>query len=101
MSVYLLTGASRGIGLELARQLSASSYATIIAVIRTISDELQTLQKQCPNIRILTADVSSLESIAALSNLIHTALPHNTQITHIINNAAIVAGASSSVLALC
>jgi len=59
----LITGANRGIGLELCRQLLARGDE-VIAVCRRVSDELMAL-----NLRVIEGvDVSSDESIRGLQN---------------------------------
>lgn len=91
MSTYLITGASRGIGLELVHQLSSHPTNTVIATVRSLSRDLLNLQEQAPNVRVLTCDVSSVDSIASLGTWLPTVLPPGTQITHLINNAAVLA----------
>jgi NAD(P)-dependent dehydrogenase (short-subunit alcohol dehydrogenase family) len=100
MSVYLLTGAGRGIGLEVARQLSAISTNIVITVVRRISNDLASLQKERSNLRILTCDLSSPDSISTLASSLPQALLSDQKITYIINNAAIVAGREHPALAL-
>ncbi|KAH7115048.1 hypothetical protein B0J11DRAFT_539731 [Dendryphion nanum] len=99
MSLYLLTGAARGIGLEIARQLTSNSSTTVIAIVRTISHELADLEKQRPNLHIIISDLSSLDKIANIGIQLPTIL-RDRKITHVINNAAIVAGPDSHPLAL-
>lgn len=63
MKKILITGANRGIGLELCRQLLARGDE-VIAVCRRVSDELMAL-----NLRVIEGvDVSSDESIRGLQN---------------------------------
>ena len=64
MNKVLITGANRGIGLELCRQLLARGDE-VIAVCRSISSELKSL-----NLRVIEGvDVSTEESIRDLQNL--------------------------------
>lgn len=67
MSSYLITGASRGLGLGLVTQLSelpASQVPTIFAVARQASPELQDLVKSSPGrIHYIQAEVTREDSI--------------------------------------
>ncbi|KAJ4355499.1 uncharacterized protein N0V89_003515 [Didymosphaeria variabile] len=91
MSVFLVTGAARGIGLELVNQLSSNATTTVIATVRTISPELQRLKDERENVRITICDISSLDSISALSTSLAGILPSGEKITHLLNNAGVVA----------
>ena len=76
----LITGANRGIGLELCRQLLARGDE-VIAVCRRVSDELMAL-----NLRVIEGvDVSSDESIRGLQNE-----PGLEGLDWLINNAGIL-----------
>ena len=80
MKKILITGANRGIGLELCRQLLARGDE-VIAVCRRVSDELMAL-----NLRVIEGiDVSSDESIRGLQN--ETGLE---SLDWLINNAGIL-----------
>lgn len=84
----LITGTSRGIGLEFVRQYSADPHTTVFAACRqpAKADQLQQLAQQRPNIHVLSMDVSSGESIQAA----FAALPANVkQLDLLINNAGI------------
>jgi NAD(P)-dependent dehydrogenase (short-subunit alcohol dehydrogenase family) len=79
MAMYLVTGASSGIGLELCRQLQHRGDQ-VIAVCRAASQELQSL-----NVQIETnVDIASESAIAALTD--HLA---GLSIDVLINNAGI------------
>ena len=91
MSIYLITGAARGIGLELVRQLSSDASTIVIATVRALTPELQHLGDERNNVRIVTCDVSSGESVSSLSTTLPTVLPHGDKITHLLNNAGVVA----------
>ena len=76
----LITGANRGIGLELCRQLLARGDE-VIAVCRRVSDELMAL-----NLRVIEGvDVSSDESVRGLQNE-----PGLEGLDWLINNAGIL-----------
>lgn len=77
MSVILVTGANRGIGLEIARQLQQRGDS-VIAVCRQASAELKALNLQC----IEGIDVGSDKALEAL----RTALT-GVQLDGLINNA--------------
>ena len=80
MATILITGASRGIGLELCKQLSVRGE-DVIAVCRTPSAELEEL-----GVRIIDGiDVSNAESIARLKREIG-----DQPLDVIINNAGIM-----------
>lgn len=69
MSTYLITGTSRGIGLELTKQLlelSPSKISTIIAVTRTRSDALDTLINQNPTRSLINLVIPDLTNDAAV-----------------------------------
>jgi NAD(P)-dependent dehydrogenase (short-subunit alcohol dehydrogenase family) len=89
MPVYFITGAARGIGLELARQLSDLPSSTVIAAVRRTSSELSDLQHDRSNIHIVNCDVSSEASVATLSTTIPETLP-SRKIDFLINNAGVV-----------
>lgn len=100
MATYLLTGASRGIGLELAVQLAADNSTSVIAVVRSISTDLANLEARNPNVQVLICDISSAGSISSLNALVSKVLKPEQKITHVINNAAILAGRDNPVLSL-
>ncbi|OJJ76668.1 hypothetical protein ASPBRDRAFT_39154 [Aspergillus brasiliensis CBS 101740] len=94
MSVYLVTGASRGIGLELTRQLAAKSdndVKTVFAAARGSSDPLfQTLLTQHPGrVIFIPLDVTKEESVK-------NAVKHVTSVLQgggldvLINNAGVM-----------
>ena len=80
MKKVLITGANRGIGLELCRQLTARGNM-VIAACRTASDELRALGVQV----IDGVDVGSDESVDALRELLE-----DEALDWLINNAGIL-----------
>ncbi|KAM9351618.1 C-signal-like [Symphorus nematophorus] len=88
----LVTGSSRGIGLELVKQLATSSNrpATIIAAARNPSSStgLQELSKTHRDVHIVTLDVDSQQSISSALEEVHS-IVGNEGLNCLINNAAI------------
>ena len=84
---YLVTGASRGIGLEFARALSARGDR-VIAAVRDPAGAT-TLAALGPSVRIVALDVADPLSIAGLADRIGP-----TPIDVLINNAGIASRAS-------
>lgn len=79
----LITGASRGLGFEFARQYAEAGW-TVIATARrpTESERLVALAKQHPNVRLETLDVVDDASVAAIAQRLH-----DVPIDVLINNA--------------
>ncbi|KAF2118303.1 hypothetical protein BDV96DRAFT_488922 [Lophiotrema nucula] len=100
MAVYLLTGASRGIGLEVAHQLSNLPDSTVITLVRSVSDNLYKLCQTQKNIHVILCDISSAESLARLGASLAKVLYGGVTITHVINNAAVSVGTDSKALKL-
>lgn len=80
MATYLITGASRGIGLEYCKQLQEKGE-TVIAVCRQPSEPLNQLGVQIES----EIDVTSDESVSKLAQRLQ-----GTQIDILINNAGII-----------
>jgi NAD(P)-dependent dehydrogenase (short-subunit alcohol dehydrogenase family) len=92
MSAYLITGANRGIGLELARQAVATGE-TVFACARNpaSASALQELAKSAGGrVRVIELDVASERSIAAAA-----ALLKDEPIGTLINNAGIMGAPST------
>ncbi len=80
MEKILVTGANRGIGLELCRQLAARGDE-VIAACRSSSEDLQNL-----NVRVIDGiDVSAADSVKKLQSQLGT-----EQLDWLINNAGIL-----------
>ena len=87
-NTVLVTGANRGIGLELCRQL-ASRGDQVIAACRSVSKALQALQ-----VRVIAGvDVSFDQSVASLNKELG-----NTRLDWLINNAGVLSAQSLSSL---
>lgn len=88
----LVTGSSRGIGLQLVTQLARSSDrpATIVATARdpTASPDLQELSKTYPGVHIVKLDVDSQQSISSALEEVQSIVGNNG-LNCLINNAAI------------
>lgn len=85
----LITGASRGLGLELVRQYATAHDGNVVlAGVRApdTATELQSLVKAHPNVHIITMDVDSEQSIKASVPLVER---HTSHIDVLVNNAAI------------
>lgn len=63
--IAVVTGASSGIGAATARRLAAEGFAVVAAARRR--DRLDELAAEVPEVRAVTLDVTSAESIAALA----------------------------------
>ena len=84
--MVLITGANRGIGLELARQYAALGWR-VIATARSpdAAADLTSLAAQAPGVTIEQLDVTSDRSVAALANRFR-----GVPIDLLINNAGIL-----------
>jgi NAD(P)-dependent dehydrogenase (short-subunit alcohol dehydrogenase family) len=83
----LITGTSRGIGLEMVRQYaSAFTGNVVIAAARTPSPALTALAKQHSNVHIVTLDVSDEDSIRASLPQVEAVTTH---LDLLVNNAGI------------
>ncbi|KAH3663505.1 hypothetical protein OGAPHI_004906 [Ogataea philodendri] len=65
MTTYFIAGASRGIGLELTKQLSSDKNNTVIASYRSSAPELLELAKE-KNVKTVVLDVNDQDSIEKL-----------------------------------
>jgi NAD(P)-dependent dehydrogenase (short-subunit alcohol dehydrogenase family) len=92
MPAVLITGASRGLGLEFARQYAADGRH-VIATCRAPekADALQKLAQQYSTVKLEKLDVGNQASIAALAEKLK-----ETAIDVLINNAGLASGLTSS-----
>ncbi|WP_186669904.1 SDR family NAD(P)-dependent oxidoreductase [Sporosarcina sp. BP05] len=81
MNVYIITGASKGIGFELAKQLRVEGHF-VIGIART-SSELD-------SVKFIRADLLETEKLEALMDEIIAAAPQEAMSFTLINNAAMV-----------
>ena len=92
MKVSMVTGANRGIGLELVRRLASLSSPdqndVVIACSRSMSKELEELV-QLPCVHHVTMDITSQESVDGAHEKI-SALLGDQGINLLVNNAAVL-----------
>jgi len=92
MSSYVVTGASRGIGLELVRQLSSDPKNTIFALVRNKagSTDLQELAHTNgnQNVHIVEADISDYKTIKSAAEEVSKLSGGKLDV--LINNAALM-----------
>ncbi|KZV79223.1 NAD(P)-binding protein [Exidia glandulosa HHB12029] len=89
MPTWLVTGTSRGIGLELATQLAADSGNTVFASCRKpdTASTLNDLAKSYTNLHVVALDVDDESSARAAAEAVKTILPAGAGIDYLINNA--------------
>lgn len=85
MAVVLITGASRGIGREIAKQLDMMGHK-VIANYNKSEQKAQELQKENPNIDIYKADVSKRDEV---KEMVEQTIQQYGKIDILINNAGI------------
>ena len=83
----VITGASRGIGLEIVKQFLADEETTVLAVSRS-SRELNALKKDNSNLITVFGD---LTKTTTLNKIFTTVKTKKTQIDVLINNAGAIA----------
>lgn len=81
MNVYIITGASKGIGFELAKQLSGEGHF-VIGIARTAS--------KLDGVKFIEADLSETGNLESLMNEIIARTPQDTASFTLINNAGTV-----------
>ncbi|MEK4714170.1 SDR family NAD(P)-dependent oxidoreductase [Sporosarcina sp. FSL K6-5500] len=81
MNVYIITGVSKGIGFELAKQLGSEGHF-VIGIARTIS--------KLDGVKFIRADLSETEKLEALMDEIITVFPREAVSFTLINNAGMV-----------
>ncbi|KAJ6541767.1 hypothetical protein B0H19DRAFT_1212872 [Mycena capillaripes] len=91
MSSYVVTGASRGIGLEFVRQLSANNKNTVFAIVRKKATATSLIDLSRSNVTILEADVTDAKALEAGEFLLaaaEVAKPTGGKLDVLICNAA-------------
>jgi len=81
MNIYIITGASKGIGFELAKQLSSEGHF-VIGIARTLS--------KLGGVKFIRADLSETEKLEVLMGEIIAASPREAVSFTLINNAGMV-----------
>ncbi|KAJ7837387.1 hypothetical protein B0H14DRAFT_2362438 [Mycena olivaceomarginata] len=85
MSSYVITGASRGIGLEFVRQLSANSENKVFALVRNKATATKLKNLARNNITILEADVTDGKALQVCQPEVSKAT--DNKLDYLINNA--------------
>ncbi|KAI0765964.1 NAD-P-binding protein [Trametes elegans] len=91
-NVWFITGANRGIGLELTKQLLGSPSNIILATCRTPSKaaELNAMEKNADGrLHILALDITNREAVRDIAQRITSILAPEQGIDYLINNAGI------------
>lgn len=81
MHIYLITGASKGIGFELAKQLSEAGHF-VVGIARTVSE--------IDGVTFIRADLSETERLKSIMTGAIDAAPQNATSFTLINNAGMV-----------
>ncbi|KAG8754215.1 hypothetical protein FRC12_011267 [Ceratobasidium sp. 428] len=87
---YLITGASKGIGLEFVNQLSLVQDTLVFGLVRNLdtSVKLRDLQSQRKNIHIVTADISNVEELSNAAKQVSSVT--GGSLDWLINNAGFI-----------
>ena len=81
MKVYVITGVSKGIGFELAKQLIGAGHL-VVGIART--------EREIDGMKFIQADLSKTDKLDSLMNEILEAAPKDTSSFTLINNAGMV-----------
>ncbi|HLC83126.1 MAG TPA: SDR family oxidoreductase, partial [Bacteroidia bacterium] len=84
----VVTGASRGIGYQLVKQLSSNPGNTIFAVSRN-AEQLEQLKNECANKNVITITCDLSKELSILS-LLTNIKKHTTTINALVNNAGAI-----------
>ncbi|MEY2763133.1 MAG: hypothetical protein RLZZ43_948, partial [Actinomycetota bacterium] len=79
----LITGASSGIGLEIAEQLGAAKVGLVVVARR--EDRLREIERRFPETEVIVADLTTPEGVKAVVDRISN--PHLPEIDLVVNNA--------------
>jgi NAD(P)-dependent dehydrogenase (short-subunit alcohol dehydrogenase family) len=93
MTTALITGANRGIGLELARQYAAAGWQVYAAARDPAAAELRQLAQEFPgSVHPLGLDVTDAQSVQAAGKVVG-----NAPIDHLINCAGVMGGSRQQI----
>ncbi|WP_075619569.1 SDR family NAD(P)-dependent oxidoreductase [Paenisporosarcina indica] len=81
MNIYLITGASKGIGFELAKQLSEAGHF-VVGIART--------ESEIDGVKFIQADLSETGKLVSLMSEAIDSAPHDASSFTLINNAGMV-----------
>ena len=85
----LITGANRGIGLELVKQFLQLNPNNLIATIRSPSESLDQLKANNANLHILKYDATDFESYSQFVQEVIQVLGQDNGLDLLVNNAGI------------
>ncbi|KAL9063503.1 MAG: hypothetical protein Q9161_009432 [Pseudevernia consocians] len=89
MPSYVVTGASRGIGLEFVRTLSRDAQNVVIGVVRNKAEAEKALgEAMSKNLSFLEADITDLDALKSAAT--ETARLTGAGLDYLINNAALM-----------
>ncbi|KAI9289833.1 NAD(P)-binding protein [Umbelopsis sp. AD052] len=95
MTSYVVTGASRGIGLEFIRQLSQDPNNTVIALVRNAAKSVYLQEiSHLPNIHVVEGDVTSVEKMQKAAESVATIT--GGSLDYVIQNAGGIYGSDTS-----
>jgi NAD(P)-dependent dehydrogenase (short-subunit alcohol dehydrogenase family) len=95
MTSYLVTGASRGIGLEFIRQLSEDSKNTVIGLVRNAAKSVYLQEiSHLPNVHVVEGDVTSVETMHKAAESV--AAITGGSLDYIIENAGGIYGSDTT-----
>lgn len=86
--VFVVTGASRGIGLAIATRLADGGHA-VAALSRTLSDDLSALIARCPAVQFHPIDLANADAVKAAAQAVVKA---HDRIDGLVNAAGMAAG---------
>lgn len=94
MPSYVVTGASRGLGLEFVRTLSSDAQNVVIGLVRDKAAAEKTFGAAVPkNLSFLEADIVDLDALKSAA--VETAKVTGGGLDYLINNAALISNTSA------
>ena len=95
--IVLITGANRGIGLEVAKQLIELNYFVILGMRNVNHDNIQLKSIDSKNSMMISLDVTNFESISTAKKIIEEKFNH---LDVLVNNAGIFLDNDTDVLSV-